>query len=89
MKSLTNEYMPNTQANANAQAKQSENVSGGRGYSSWFYWRRNEPKKMSSDPGVGTLSSNFEVEPANQTSSASTILEMPDDTYREGESIDR
>ncbi|XP_034252900.1 phosphatidate phosphatase LPIN3 isoform X3 [Thrips palmi] len=89
LKSLTNEYMPNSPNNVNAQqAKQPENVAGGRGYSSWFYWRRNEPKKMASDSAVGS-SSSFESEPANMTASASTILEMPDDTYRVGEATDR
>ncbi|KAJ1532045.1 hypothetical protein ONE63_000676 [Megalurothrips usitatus] len=86
LKTLTNEFMPNTQANV--QAKQPDNVAGGRGYSSWFYWRRNEPKKMASDSGVGS-SINYQIEHPNKSASASTILEMPDDGHREGEATDR
>lgn len=80
--------MPNTPATISAQTKQPENVTGGRGYSSWFYWRRNEPKKMISDPGVGA-SNTYDPELTNKSASASTVLEMPDDHYREGEAGDR
>ncbi|XP_052124373.1 phosphatidate phosphatase LPIN3 isoform X2 [Frankliniella occidentalis] len=89
LKTLATVYMPDNKANVNSQGKQNDNVAGGRGYSSWFYWRRNDPKKMASDPGVGLTSSPYESDTAIKAASASTILEMPDDTYREGENSER
>ncbi len=86
---LATEYMPDNKANVSSQGKQNDNVAGGRGYSSWFYWRRNDPKKMASDPGVGSSSSAYDSDSAIKASSASTILEMPDDTSREGENSER
>ncbi|XP_069692071.1 phosphatidate phosphatase LPIN2 isoform X3 [Periplaneta americana] len=55
---FVSEYMPIEEKGQKKPTSQQESSGGGRGYSSWFYWRRtSEPKKISTNLSASDVSS--------------------------------